>query len=144
GLFPSWKSISDDLMSGRPYSDLRLRVGWGRQGNPGIAPYQYLVTYVGGSSANYPWGDVPHTSVIPNGNGNPRLKWEQTDQYNVGVDFGLNGNRLAGSLDYYVKKTSDLLLNIQVPSPAFSSTSLQNVCKLKNNGLGISIILLMI
>jgi len=139
GLSASWKLSSEDFMSGGPFSDLRLRVGWGRQGNPGIAPYQSLVTYVGGSGANYPWGDVPHTGVIPNSNGNPNLKWEQTDQYNVGVDFGLNGNRLAGSVDYYVKNTSDLLLNIQVPPPAFSSTSLQNVGKLKNTGLEMSL-----
>ncbi|HWC74214.1 MAG TPA: SusC/RagA family TonB-linked outer membrane protein, partial [Gemmatimonadales bacterium] len=49
GLSASWKLSSEDFMSGGPFSDLRLRVGWGRQGNPGIAPYQSLVTYVGGS-----------------------------------------------------------------------------------------------
>jgi len=139
GLSASWKLSSEDFMSGGPFSDLRLRVGWGRQGNPGIAPYQSLVTFAGSSGANYPWGDASSNGVIPTGNGNPDLKWEQTDQYNVGVDFGLAGNRLAGSLDFYQKNTSDLLLNVQVPPPAFSSTSLQNVGKLKNSGFEASL-----
>ncbi len=139
GLSASWKLSGEDFMSGSMFSDLRLRLGWGRQGNPGIAPYQSLVTFSGGSSANYPWGDSPANGVIPTGNGNPDLKWEQTDQYNVGVDFGLWGNRLAGSMDYYVKNTSDLLLNVQVPPPSFSSTSLQNVGKLKNSGFEMSL-----
>ncbi|HKA57455.1 MAG TPA: SusC/RagA family TonB-linked outer membrane protein [Gemmatimonadales bacterium] len=139
GISGSWKLSSENFMSGSPFSDLRLRLGWGRQGNPGIAPYQSLVTYQGGSGANYPWGDAPANGVIPTGNGNPDLKWEQTDQYNVGIDFGLGGNRFAGSIDYYVKNTSDLLLNVQVPPPAFSSTSLQNVGKLKNSGFELSL-----
>jgi len=139
GLSASWRLSGEDFMSGSPFSDLRLRLGWGRQGNPGIAPYQSLVTYEGGAGANYPWGDAPSTGVIPTGNGNPNLKWEQTDQYNVGLDFGFSGNRIAGSMEYYVKNTSDLLLNVQVPPPAFSSTSLQNVGKLKNSGYELSL-----
>ena len=139
GLSASWRLSGEDFMSGSVFSDLRVRLGWGRQGNPGIAPYQSLVTFSGGSGANYPWGDSPSSGVIPTGNGNPDLKWEQTDQYNVGVDFGLSGNRLAGSVEYYVKNTKDLLLNVQVPPPSFASTSLTNVGELKNSGFELSL-----
>jgi iron complex outermembrane receptor protein len=139
GLSASWRLSGEDFMSSSPFSDLRLRLGWGRQGNPGIAPYQSLVTYSGGSGANYPFNDAPSTGVIPTGNGNPNLKWEQTDQYNLGVDFGLSGGRIAGSAEYYVKNTSDLLLNVQVPPPSFASTTLQNVGKLKNSGFELSL-----
>jgi iron complex outermembrane receptor protein len=139
GLSASWRISGEDFMSGSTFSDLRLRVGWGRQGNPGIAPYQSLVQFTGSTGANYPWGDSPSSGVIPVSNGNPELKWEQTDQYNLGVDFGLAGNRLAGSVDYYVKNTKDLLLNVQVPPPSFASTSLMNVGELKNSGLELSL-----
>jgi len=138
GISASWHLSSEDFASGLPFSDLRLRVGWGRQGNPGIAPYQSLVTLEGGTGGTYPWGDSPQSGVIPTGNGNPDLKWEQTDQYDVALDFGLWGNRIAGTAEYYVKNTSDLLLNVQVPPPAASSTSLQNVGKLRNHGVELS------
>src|SRR2546430_12330355 len=66
-----------------PYTTLfRSRVGWGRQGNPGIQPYNSLATLVGGTGATYPWSDVPQAGVIPHNVGNPNLKWEQTTQDN--------------------------------------------------------------
>src|SRR2546430_16353855 len=62
-----------------PYTTLfRSRVGWGRQGNPGIQPYNSLATLVGGTGATYPWSDVPQAGVIPHNVGNPNLKWEET------------------------------------------------------------------
>jgi iron complex outermembrane receptor protein len=139
GLSASWRLSGEDFMSGSPFSDLRLRLGWGRQGNPGIPPYQSLVAFEGGPSGSYPWGDTPQPGVIPTSNGNPNLKWEQTTQYNAALDFGLGGNRLAGTVEYYIKNTEGLLLNVQVPPPAFSSTSLVNVGKLSNKGLELSL-----
>src|SRR6266566_1650723 len=112
GLSASWHLTQEEFMRGGPFSDLRLRIGWGRQGNPGIKPYQSLRTLVGGVGAAYPWSDVPQAGVIPNSVGNPNLKWEQTTQYNGALDFGFLNNRLAGSIEYYVKNTSDLLLEV--------------------------------
>ncbi len=99
GLSASWHLSQEEFMRGGPFSDLRLRVGWGRQGNPGIQPYQSLRTLAGGTGASYPWGDVPQAGMIPNSVGNPNLKWEQTTQYDGAVDFGLLNNRLAGSIE---------------------------------------------
>jgi len=86
-------------MAGGPFSDLRVRLGWGLQGNPGVDPYTSLITLTSGSGATYPWGDAPHGGVQPNSNGNPNLKWEQTAQVNAAVDFGLLSNRLSGSVE---------------------------------------------
>jgi len=143
GLFPalsgSWRISQEKFMAGGPFSDLRVRLGWGLQGNPGVDPYTSLITLTSGSGATYPWGDAPHGGVQPNSNGNPNLKWEQTAQVNAAVDFGLLSNRLSGSVEYYVKNTKDLLLTVNVPQPALSSTQLVNVGKLRNNGLEVSL-----
>ena len=143
GVFPaisgSWRLSQEKFLQGGPFSDLRLRVGWGLQGNPGVNPYTSLITLTSGTGANYPWGDVPHAGVTPNSNGNKDLKWEQTAQFNAAVDFGLLSNRLSGSVEYYVKNTKDLLLTIDVPQPALASQQLINVGRLHNNGLEVSL-----
>jgi TonB-linked SusC/RagA family outer membrane protein len=143
GLFPalsgSWRLSQEKFLQGGPFSDLRLRIGWGLQGNPGVDPYTSQITLTSGSGATYPWGDVPHSGVTPNSNGNPNLKWEQTSQVNAAVDFGLLSNRLSGSVEYYVKNTKDLLLTIDVPQPALAPTQLINVGRLHNNGVEVSL-----
>src|SRR5437879_3503757 len=130
GLFPalsaSWLLSKEAFLAGGPFSDLRLRVGWGLQGNPGVNPYTSLITLTSGSGATYPWGDVPHGGVAPNRNGNPNRKVEQTPQVNAAVDFGLLSNRLSGSVEYYVKNTKDLLLTVDVPQPALAAQQLIN------------------
>src|SRR3989454_6425523 len=139
GLSASWHLTQEEFLRGGPFSDLRLRVGWGRQGNPGIKPYTSLRTLVGGTGAAYPWSDVPQAGVIPNSVGNPDLKWEQTDQYNGALDFGFLNNRLAGSIEYYVKNTSDLLLEVPVPQPQPAGTRIENVGKLRNRGVELTL-----
>src|SRR5207302_1945393 len=138
-LSASWRLSQEKFLAGGPFSDLRLRVGWGLQGNPGVDPYTSLVTLTSGSGATYPWGDVPHGGVTPSSNGNKDLKWEQTAQVNAAVDFGLLNNRLSGSVEYYVKNTKDLLVTVNVPEPALVPTQLQNVGKLRNSGLEVSL-----
>ena len=142
-LFPalsgSWRISQEKFMAGGPFSDLRVRLGWGLQGNPGVDPYTSLITFTSGTGAAYPWGDASHSGVTPNSNGNTNLKWEQTSQVNGAVDFGLLNNRLSGSVEYYVKNTKDLLLVVNVPPPAFANTQLLNVGKLRNNGLEVSL-----
>jgi len=139
GLSASWHLSDEDFMRSSPFSDLRVRVGWGVQGNPGIAAYSSLLLLGAGSGGSYPWGDAPQTGVAATQNPNPNLKWERTAQYDLGVDFGLMSNRLTGSAEYYVKNTSDLLLSITVPQPAVSETELQNVGKLRNRGIELSL-----
>jgi len=139
GLSACWKLSQEGFAQSLPFSELKLRVGYGRIGNPGIPPYQSLIVLQGGTGGSYPWGDSPQSGVYPSLNGNPNLKWEQTSEFNVGVDFGLWGNRLAGSAEYYVKNTSDLLEYVSAPAPAQNSLTLVNVGKLHNNGIELTL-----
>lgn len=138
-LSGSWRLSQEKFLAGGPFSDLRLRLGWGLQGNPGVAPYSSLLLLEGNTGATYPFGDQPNGGVIPTRCSNTNLKWEQTSQIDGAVDFGLLSNRLSGSVEYYVKNTKDLLLDVPVSQPAVCSTRLENVGRLRNSGLEISL-----
>ncbi len=142
-LFPavsgSWRLSEENFMRGHGFSELRLRAGYGLQGNPGVPPYSSLLQLKPDNGARYPFGDVVTSGVIPVSDANPSLKWEQTAQFNVAVDYGLLDNRISGSVEYYVKNTSDLLLSVTNAQPAFSERRLQNVGKVRNKGLEISV-----
>src|SRR5256884_1986606 len=136
-LFPYttlFRSLRD-----RGFSELRLRYGYGLQGNPGVPPYSSLLTLSPDPGARYPFGGVPVSGVIPTRDANPTLKWEQTAQFNVALDYGFLNNRVSGSVEYYVKNTSDLLLQVSNAQPAFAEQRLANVGKVRNKGLEISI-----
>ncbi len=139
GLSASWHMSDEGFMQSSPFSDLRVRVGWGVQGNPGIPAYSSLPLLGAGVGGTYTWGDAPQTGVAGIQNPNPDLKWERTAQVDVGVDFGLMSNRLTGSVEYYVKNTSDLLLSVKVPQPAVVEERLENVGKLRNRGVELSL-----
>lgn len=135
GLSASWNLKQESFMQNTPFSDFKVRLGWGLQGNPGVGPYTSLITLAGNTGATYPWGDQPHGGVQATSNGNPNLKWEQTSQVDGAVDFGMFHNRLSGSIEYYHKNTKDLLLTINVPQPALQPTQLLNVGKLSGHGI---------
>ncbi len=140
-LFPavsaSWRISEESFMQNAPFSDLRLRVGYGLQGNRAVAAYASLITLEPGD--RYPFGDQGVTGVSPVRNPNPDLKWEETKQFNVGIDYGFSDNRISGSIDYYVKNTSDLLLEVTVAQPAVQPDRLENIGKVRNTGLEANI-----
>ncbi|MGH7672840.1 MAG: SusC/RagA family TonB-linked outer membrane protein [Gemmatimonadales bacterium] len=145
-LFPalsgSWHISQESFFKGAPLSlsDLRLRVGWGVNGNQdGIPAYSSLPLLEPTGGARYPFGDAPATGIAGVRNPNPDLRWEETQQVNVGLDFGFLNNRVSGSLEYYVKKTSDLLLEVPVPPPALVNTRIENVGKVRNRGLEVAL-----
>jgi iron complex outermembrane receptor protein len=139
-LFPavsaSWRLSEGDFLPSY-ISDLRLRAGWGKQGNAAVRPYQSLLLL--GTVTRYSFGNSQVTGVSQTQNPNPNLRWEETEQYNVAVDYGLMNNRFTGSIEYYVKNTEDLLLEILVPQPAVVGTRLENIGKLRNSGLEFSL-----
>jgi iron complex outermembrane receptor protein len=118
-----------------PFSELRLRAGYGRQGNEAVPAYASLILLQPSDGASYPFGETKVVGVAPSRNPNPDLKWEKTDQFNVAVDYGFVNNRISGSLEYYVKITDDLLLEVPVPQPAVVATRLENIGKVSNRGL---------
>lgn len=137
-LSASWRMIDEEFLRDSWFSDLRLRAGVGLQGNQGVAPYGSLILLEPSGGARYVFGETPVVGVAPVSNPNPNLKWEETTQYNVGIDYGFQQNRFSGTLEYYVKNTNDLLLTVPVPQPAPASQRLENVGKVRNQGIEFS------
>lgn len=144
GIFPSasaaW-TISQEpfLNQSAVVDDLKLRVGYGVVGNQdGINPYNSIALY--GRGDEFFDNGVWRNTYTSKQNDNPLLKWEETASLNVGVDFSLFNNRISGSADYYVKKTSDMLYTYNVPVPPnLFSTMLANVGDMSNKGIEILI-----
>jgi TonB-dependent starch-binding outer membrane protein SusC len=136
-LFPAvsaaWRISEEPFMRNSVFSDLRLRAGYGLQGSQEISPYSSLITLAAGARGVI--GEQTVVGVAPNRNPNPDLKWEETSQWNVGLDYGFLGNRFAGSVEYYVKNTYDLLLTVPVPQPAMVTTRLENIGSVRNQGV---------
>jgi iron complex outermembrane receptor protein len=134
-LSASWRIAEEDFLRGGLFSELRLRAGWGLQGNEAVAPYASLLLLAPSDGDSYPFGDQKTVGVAPTRAENPELKWEQTSQVNIALDFGFAGNTISGSVEYYVKNTSDLLLTVPVPQPSVQGTRLENIGKIRNKGL---------
>ncbi len=125
GLFPSvsaaWRLSGEDWLKDVSWiNDLKVRVGWGQQGNQsGLADYAWVQNY----GINYfDWTENAHVDAVPTvgsrtNMGNKGLSWETTTQTNVGVDWSMFGGRLGVTLDGYYKYTSGLLMNVPLPSP---------------------------
>jgi iron complex outermembrane receptor protein len=142
GSFPSgsvaWRISREKFFNVKAVNDLKLRVSYGVTGNQEIGNLASQQT-LGATSAGYIVGGQRITTVLPQQYANPGLRWEQTAQFDAGVDFTLFDNRLRGTVDYYVKKTTDLLLRIPVPSPTAVSTQLANVGSVENKGVEIEL-----
>jgi iron complex outermembrane receptor protein len=131
----SWRLSEEQFMEGSPFSELRLRAGYGVQGNEAVPAYASLILLQPSDGASYPFGDKKVVGVAPSRNPNPDLKWEKTSQVNLAVDYGLWSNRLSGSVEVYNKTTSDLLLEVTVPQPAVVGSRLENIGKIRNRGV---------
>jgi TonB-linked SusC/RagA family outer membrane protein len=135
----SWRLSQASFIPKGPFTELRLRAGWGRLGNPGVPPYASLIRLSADAGSRYVFGETPVVGFVPVNNANPALKWETTDQTNVALDYGFGNNRFSGSLEYYVKNTHDLLLTVPVPQPSVVSDRLQNIGKMSNKGVEFSL-----
>ncbi|WP_026473325.1 SusC/RagA family TonB-linked outer membrane protein [Alkaliflexus imshenetskii] len=132
GFFPSaalaWIASNEDFLLNNDFlSFLKPRISWGVTGNSEIDNFAARGLYMG---SNYAGLSGMVSSSIPS----PDLKWETTTQTNVGVDFGFFNNRITGEIDYYFKKTTDLLLNVQIPGTTGFSTVYRNVGEMENKG----------
>ncbi len=147
GTFPSfagsWRISQEPFFKSKTVSNLKLRASWGLTGNQEIGNYNAIST-LGAYSWGYIFGGTKQTVVLPQQYANPDLKWESTSQTDLGLDFGIFDNRVHGSIDWYYKKTKDLLLTVAVPSPSLITTQLANVGAVRNTGveleLGVDII----
>lgn len=145
--FPSfafaWKANEEAFLKNADWlSDLKLRLGYGKTGQQAgsIGDYEWIPSYAISTGTNgfYP---VTGTGELyrPN-NYRPDLKWETTTTYNVGLDWGIMDQRLSGSVDWYYRKTTDLLNYAPLPSMAgYKNQTWQNIGSLKNTGVEAAI-----
>ena len=125
GYFPSvsaaWRLSGEDWLKDVSWiTDLKIRAGWGQQGNQsGLSDYAWVQNY----GINYfDWTENANVDAVPTvgsrtNMGNKGLSWETTSQANVGIDWSMFNGRLGVTLDGYYKYTKDLLMNVPLPSP---------------------------
>ena len=142
--FPSvsaaWRINEESFMEGATYLDeLKLRVGYGVSGNQdGIDPYKSLQLY--GTAGQYYDNGKWYRAYQISQNANPNLKWEETSMFNVGLDYNFLNSRINGTIEYYDKRTKDLLYTYQVPVPPFLYPNmLANVGSMSNKGIEVLI-----
>lgn len=145
GYFPSaavaWRISEEDFIKNsiNAISNLKLRGSWGTTGNQAIQPYQTLATVASGFNYPYDGNGSANIGFALGRPANPDLKWETTEQINIGLDLGLFNDRLFVNVDWYKKKTTDLLLNKQVEAYTGFSTKLANVGSIENKGFEFSV-----
>ncbi len=136
GIFPAasfgWRISEESFLEDVEWlSNLKARFSWGKAGNNSIGDYSHIALLaasdysfggskvVGQASSNYPNGD---------------LGWEESKTINYGIDFGVYSNRVYGSLEYYTKTNTNLLLSIPVPAATGFTKALTNIGEVFNSG----------
>jgi TonB-linked SusC/RagA family outer membrane protein len=119
-------------------SQLKLRGSLGQLGNSAIGNYPYASLI--GNAGYYPFGGVSTQALTVTSVGNPNIKWERSTQANVGLDVGLLKGALQVSVDYFVKNTTGVLLNLPLPSSAGGrGNPPANVGEIRNQGLEVEL-----
>ncbi len=143
GFFPSaafgWRVSDEPFM--QKFSSIELlkfRASTGLAGNPSIQPYQSMAHLL---PQQYTFGGSVVPGYYPSSIGNPNLGWETTRQNDYGVDLGLYGGRVSFTGDIYQKKTTDLLLAVNLPFESGFGTALQNLGAVSNNGFELGLTL---
>lgn len=146
GTFPSgsiaWRISQEDFLKDNPtISSLKARASFGVTGSQAVSPFS-TISIPGISTANnYPFtGGVASIGVAPSTRmANPDLTWETTTQFNIGFDLGLWSSKALLSVDYYTKKTEDILLSRILPEFVGPTLITQNAGEVENKGFDISL-----
>ena len=136
GFFPSagvaWRISQENFMKNvTVVSNLKLRGSWGLTGNQEIGSY-VTQSYI--SNANVVLGGASYTGLYPSSVANNDLKWETTEQYDAGLEFGMLHDRINLAFDYYHKLTSNMLLQVPLPLSSTSGSVTENYGKVQNAG----------
>lgn len=117
-------------------TDLKARASWGITGSQAIGAYATLNNLNSGKTV---FDDALYNTFAPGTQLPGNLKWETTEQLDIGVDAGFLSNRLQLTLDYYIKNTRDLLNTVQLPSGFGFTSTIRNVGQIQNKGLEVSL-----
>ncbi len=142
-IFPSvsagWNITNESFMDGRPdfIDHLRVRASWGVNGNERIGQFRYTSLMQGGQ--NYYFGSGDNLAMAygasPSALSNPDIKWEETEQTNVGFEARLFRSALTFGVDYYIKKTSGMLMEQPIPDYVGKGKPTANAGDMENSGL---------
>ncbi len=140
-FFPSgafaWRLKEEDFLKDVSLlSNLKLRASYGISGEQGIPLYQ---TFSMLSASKVFVGTELNTGYLPTRPADPSLRWEKTQQVDIGVDVGLWGGRLNGTIDYYYKRTNDLLYLKALPASSGFTSMLGNIGSIDNKGFEITL-----
>lgn len=139
--FPSlslgWNITNEPFMRKAPQwlSNMKLRASWGKNGNENIDDFRYAVFTSTGNNYIFGRGESVVNGVKANGLSNPDLKWEESEQTDIGLDLGFMDNALTFSVDYYIKKTNGMLMTMAIPSYVGETKPIGNVGKMENSGV---------
>ncbi len=147
GTFPSvalaWRVAGEEFFEGARHimNDLKVRATYGVTGQQdGISNYGYLPNYTTSNPGAYYLFNGQWIPVYRPQTYNPDLRWETTKSWNFGLDFGFLNNRLSGSVDFYTRKTEDLLATVPIPAGInFNKTMLSNVGNVSSKGVEIAL-----
>lgn len=146
GYFPSfsvgWKITQENFMKDQKlFSDLKVRASWGKLGNQNINNYwPYIVAITQNNAQSYNFGGqfspgASITSLI-----DENITWESTASTNLGLDMAFLNNQLTVQADYFVKNTSDIIVQLPIPQILGGvAAPFENVGKMKNNGVEFSL-----
>jgi TonB-linked SusC/RagA family outer membrane protein len=146
GIFPSvsvgWNITNESFMDSRPdwLTITKIRASWGKNGNENIGAFGY--TSLTSSGNSYAFGEGDGTLVNgtkSSGLSNSSLAWEESEQTDLGLDFGFFNNALTFTADYYVKKTNGMLMTMSIPSYVGESKPTGNVGDMRNTGLELEL-----
>jgi TonB-linked SusC/RagA family outer membrane protein len=142
GYFPSvsagWVMSNEKFinLNNTIFSKIKLRLSWGKAGSQAIAPYSTLNLLHSGKTV---FGSSLITTMAPSRTLASPLKWETTESEDVGLNVGLAKGRAQFTVDYYNKKTYDLLNPVNLPASSGYTTTLRNVGSLRNRGFELSV-----
>lgn len=142
GTFPSasvgWNVTNEQFMSGTSdlISNLKLRASWGKNGNDNIGDFAYTTLTNTGGSSNYYFGTSQNLTYGSKANrlANEDLKWEESEQTDLGIDLGFFDNSLTFAVDYFVKKTNGMIIEMPIPSYVGEAKPLANAGDMVNSG----------
>ena len=144
GSFPSfavaWRASEEKFIKEnlKWVSNLKLRVAYGVTGNnDGIGNFAYMLGVASGNV--YPFGGTYSQGMLPSGIVDSNLKWETSKEFNVGLDFGFLNSRIFGSIDWYNKKSYDLLYNVNLPLEVGGVEMTTNIGSVRNRGVEASV-----
>lgn len=139
-FFPSgavaWRLGQEDFVKDNTniFSDLKLRLSYGEAGNANVAPYSTQAQVL---NTIYSYDQTVGSGFAPGTLGNQDLKWERTQEFNVGLDMGFLDNRITATVEVYKKNTKDLILQENLPTSTGFNIVTANVGKISNKGIEV-------